>query len=201
MNQSKEHADGIYAQDSTEAYVNEVKPRPRSCVENWTSMAGLSTFPDIANTIQKRWSNININSKLFQAFDRLGADENGEEEYSDSLENGSRKQTNSPDNTSDDNTETLSSKAGQVAKEEECVKKEGGKFRRLQMKWEMMSGKEAASGVEAAAGGEKALPGGVLSPTQNASASRSRIPRLVTSPIRPAAPLLVKKVFTLFIVQ
>ncbi|KAJ4450504.1 hypothetical protein ANN_01931 [Periplaneta americana] len=90
-------------------------------------------------------------------------------------------------------TESQPSKSNDTA-EFDAEKKQapmsgGGKFRRLQMKWEMLSGKEASTN-------EKTSPGGSTSPGQSSdsaagstntsvnSGSRSKIPRLVTSPIR-----------------
>ncbi|XP_069675487.1 uncharacterized protein [Periplaneta americana] len=199
-------------------WAGEDKPRPRSCVDNaGPGTGGFSLVTDIASTVKKRWSGIQLGSKLFQAFDRLGA-EDTEEEYSDSLENkpkgtvGRRRQASSSSNnsTSDDyvenitrdeaastlpatETESQPSKSNDTA-EIDAEKKQapmsgGGKFRRLQMKWEMLSGKEASTN-------EKTSPGGSTSPGQSSdsaagstntsvnSGSRSKIPRLVTSPIR-----------------
>ncbi|XP_045535354.1 uncharacterized protein LOC106718534 isoform X5 [Papilio machaon] len=53
----------------------------------------------------------------------------------------------------------------------------GGKFRRLQLKWEMLSNAESPG-----------TPSGETSP---AAARGSKIPRPVSSPVRPAAPLTV----------
>ncbi|XP_039289905.1 uncharacterized protein LOC111050470 isoform X3 [Nilaparvata lugens] len=128
--------------------------RPRSCVD---SVGGFSVS-DIASTVRKRWSGIHIGSKLANAFERLAPDDT-EEEYTDSLETGM-----GPTNDSEpDSGETDVS---------------GGKFRRLQMKWEMLSGKETPDNST------HTTP--MASPVKS-NIPRSRIPRPVTSPIRPQA--------------
>ncbi|XP_046684117.1 uncharacterized protein LOC124369951 isoform X3 [Homalodisca vitripennis] len=124
--------------------------RPRSCVDSVTGTA------DLAATARKRWSGVNIGGKLSQAFDRLGDDT--EEEYTDSLETGVGKNNSAGEETSEGS----------------------GKFRRLQMKWEMLSGKESSSQE----------PSPNSSPVKSSSSSvstapKSRIPRPVTSPVRP----------------
>jgi hypothetical protein len=164
--------------------------------------------------VKKRWSGIQLGSKLFQAFDRLAA-EDTEEEYSDSLENkprGRRRHTSSSSNnsTSDDYVENITRdesvptaplvnvkapktdetrSRGSTSEKKPSAGAGGGKFRRLQMKWEMLSGKEA--GIN-----DKVPPGGLTSPGQASdgtcgsantsvtSSGRSKIPRPVTSPVR-----------------
>lgn len=194
--------------------VAEDKPRPRSCVDNTVQGAGFSLVTDIASTVKKRWSGIQLGSKLFQAFDRLAA-EDTEEEYSDSLENkprGRRRQASGSSNnsTSDDYVENITqdesvspaplvvdqttkmnetNSAGPEPDKKTASITGGGKFRRLQMKWEMLSGKEASTN-------EKVSPGGPTSPGQASDGTggssstsvtnigRSKIPRPVTSPVR-----------------
>ncbi|PSN43503.1 hypothetical protein C0J52_13412 [Blattella germanica] len=195
----------------------EEKVRPRSCIDQTGQGAGgFSLVTDIASTVKKRWSGIHLGSKLFQAFDRLGM-EDTEEEYSDSLENKPRRRhasTSSNTSTSDDYAENISKEESvppshlanenidaQAAKANETASKENvsekktsaaikeEKFKRLQMKWEMLSGKEVNSN-------DTSPPGNSLSPNQtsdgipcsihNSSSNvvRSKIPRLVTSPVR-----------------
>ncbi|RZF48900.1 hypothetical protein LSTR_LSTR003280 [Laodelphax striatellus] len=126
--------------------------RPRSCVD---SVGGFSVS-DIASTVRKRWSGIHIGSKLANAFDRLAPDDT-EEEYTDSLETGMCPNNDSePDSGESDGS--------------------GGKFRRLQMKWEMLSGKETPD--------NSTHTSPMASPVKS-NIPRSRIPRPVTSPIRP----------------
>lgn len=199
-------------------WTGEDKPRPRSCVDNTVQGGGgFSLVTDIASTVKKRWSGIQLSSKLFQAFDRLAA-EDTEEEYSDSLENKPRerkRQTSSSSNnsTSDDYADNInrdesaspapmsaeqSVKTNETNSEESVPEKKpaagtgGGKFRRLQMKWEMLSGKEASTN-------EKVSPGGLTSPGQTSDSAggstntsvtgscRSKIPRPVSSPIRASS--------------
>lgn len=197
-------------------WTGEDKPRPRSCVDNTVQGGGggFSLVTDIASTVKKRWSGIQLGSKLFQAFDRLAA-EDTEEEYSDSLENkprGRKRQTSTSSNnsTSDDYVDNITrdesvspapllveqgTKTNETSSGESAPDKKptagtgGGKFRRLQMKWEMLSGKEASTN-------EKVSPGGLASPGQTSdsaggstntsvtSSCRSKIPRPVSSPIR-----------------
>lgn len=196
-------------------WTGEDKPRPRSCVDNTVQgTGGFSLVTDIASTVKKRWSGIQLGSKLFQAFDRLAA-EDTEEEYSDSLENkprGRRRHTSSSSNnsTSDDYVENITrdesvspapmvnvkatktdeTRSGESASERKpSAGTGGGKFRKLQMKWEMLSGKEV--GIN-----EKVSPGGLTSPGQTSdvtcgsantsvtNSGRSKIPRPVTSPVR-----------------
>ncbi|BES87436.1 RUN and SH3 domain containing 2 [Nesidiocoris tenuis] len=129
-------------------------PRPRSCVD---ALAG----SDVASAAKKRWSGVHMGSRLVNAFDRL---QHQDEEFPDSLE---------PDvkSSSDENTD----------KDAEAVEKDsvrGGKFRSLQKKWEMLSGREAPD----------------MSPVKSSGQPRSKIPRPVTSPVRPQSrlPTLIK---------
>lgn len=190
------------------------RPRPRSCVD--ANASGFS-LTDIASTMKKRWSGIQLGSKLFQAFDKLLVEDiaSGEEEYTDSLENPKmpnrkhdRCSTSSNNSTSDDSNELTKdehppslpektprnsekkdekSDTAITATSEELSKQTmssmksassmgcsgeetptgGGKFKRLQMKWELLSGKDTR--------------------TTSGNNPRSKIPRLVTSPVRASA--------------
>ena len=174
----------------------EEKVRPRSCIDHTVQgTGGFSLVTDIASTVKKRWSGIHLGSKLFQAFDRLGT-EDTEEEYSDSLENKPRRRhtsTSSNNSTSDDYPENITREASpQPSAEKADTQTEppgdnrtgGGKFKRLQMKWEMLSGKEVNPN-------DPSPTGNSLSPNQASDSTsgstpttRSKIPRLVTSPVR-----------------
>lgn len=145
-------------EEDTTADTTEVSvTRPRSCVD---SVGGFSVVSDIASTVRKRWSGTHIGSKLANAFDRLAPDDT-EEEYTDSLETGKP----------------------QPSHEEECT----GKFRRLQMKWEMLSGRDNNTAVQSEEPSPTASP--VKSSTNSSvtGGTKSRIPRPVTSPVRPSA--------------
>ena len=190
----------------------EEKTRPRSCIDHTVhGTGGFSLVTDIASTVKKRWSGIHLGSKLFQAFDRLGT-EDTEEEYSDSLENRPRRRhtsTSSNNSTSDDITREesplpiVATLEPQTGENRSSVGTGGGKFKRLQMKWEMLSGKEVNSN-------DPSPTGNSLSPNQASDStsgstptSRSKIPRLVTSPVRSSdititspQPTQVKKVNT-----
>ncbi|XP_075232079.1 uncharacterized protein LOC142330581 isoform X2 [Lycorma delicatula] len=128
--------------------------RPRSCVD---SVGGFSVVSDIASTVRKRWSGIHIGSKLANAFERLAPDDT-EEDYTDSLETGVGP-CGSHEGESDDTDGSG-----------------GGKFRRLQMKWEMLSGRDTP--VSSTHTSPSSSP-------VKSSTPRSRIPRPVTSPVRP----------------
>nr|CAD7568152.1 unnamed protein product [Timema californicum] len=201
----------------------EDKPRPRSCVDAALNPApgGFSLVNDIASTMKKRWSGIHLGSKLFQAFDRLAA-EDTEEEYTDSLENTPRvnearkRQVSGSSNnsTSDDCPETvlreksaspvptltqkesdfteqISGEYGLIAETVAEVKPTctgTGKFRRLQMKWEMLSGKESSPSEKVSP--STPFPGHTVDSSGSSSSgsvttgNKSKIPRLVPSPIR-----------------
>ncbi|KAJ9580660.1 hypothetical protein L9F63_024161 [Diploptera punctata] len=207
-------------------WTGEEKTRPRSCIDHTVQgTGGFSLVTDIASTVKKRWSGIHLGSKLFQAFDRLG-NEDTEEEYSDSLEKRPRRRqtsTSSNNSTSDDYPENITRETSplpatavvekadlQTGKSNErSVENKssegtgGGKFKRLQMKWEMLSGKELNLN-------EQSPTGNSLSPNQasdvisgSTPTNRSKIPRLVTSPVRNSdisitspQPTQVKKTVT-----
>ncbi|XP_063216651.1 uncharacterized protein LOC134527681 isoform X2 [Bacillus rossius redtenbacheri] len=165
------------------------RPRPRSGVDS----GGFSLVSDLASTVRKRWSGIQLGSKLFQAFDRLTA-EDGDDEYPDSLEtnlrpDAGRKGSGSSGSTGEDFSEGVprDGAASPAPSTQEGVEQGTGRFRKLQMKWEMLSGKETST--------EKVSP--VTSPQSQGSGGstpstgRSRIPRLVTSPVRPASGIPV----------
>nr|CAD7393197.1 unnamed protein product [Timema cristinae] len=201
----------------------EDKPRPRSCVDAALNPApgGFSLVNDIASTMKKRWSGIHLGSKLFQAFDRLAA-EDTEEEYTDSLENTPRvnearkRQVSGSSNnsTSDDCPETVlreksASSVPTLTQKESYSNEEisgeydliaetvsevkpactgTGKFRRLQMKWEMLSGKESSPTEKVSP--STPFPGHTVDSSGSSSSgsvttgNKSKIPRLVPSPIR-----------------
>ncbi|KAF4518860.1 hypothetical protein B566_EDAN006711 [Ephemera danica] len=143
-----------------------VKQRPRSCIDAQQSSFSLT---DIASTMKKRWSGIQLGSKLFQAFDKLTTEET-DEEYTDSLDQPRRKvrQSSSSNNsTSDDNNEIPRDNTPPVEETKTPTISGEDKFRRLQMKWELLSGKDGKP-----------------------ISAKSRIPRLVSSPVRPTAPLI-----------
>ncbi|XP_032515721.2 uncharacterized protein LOC116768928 isoform X3 [Danaus plexippus] len=145
------------------------KNRPRSCVN--PTPVGYDMCPnnsriDLENN--RRWSGVQLGSKLMQAFDRLVFDDS--DDYTDSLEHKTcAKTTDAKLDTSGEEQwrppSASSSASGQGS---------GGKFRRLQLKWEMLSNAESPG-----------TPSGETSP---AAARGSKIPRPVSSPVRPQAP-------------
>lgn len=117
------------------------KERPRSCVDA-PAIKPAFKLGDITTAAKKRWSGIPPNSKLFLAYDRLAKED--DEEYTDSLETGQ-------------------------AEEEQPLN--GNRFKKLQQKWEMLSGH---------------------SPPTSPTHSKSKIPRPITSPVRPSGiPVLI----------
>lgn len=126
------------------------KERPRSCVAaNVTpSMTTVSSslggsLADLASTVKKRWSGIHLGSKLFQAFDRLAA-EDSDEEYTDSLENPRRGRGGKGINTNNPSTPPAPNSSDTEESEPTLNSQRGpdvtGRFRRLQRKWELLSG-------------------------------------------------------------
>lgn len=153
------------------------KERPRSCVEGGLPKPYFKLGEDVNNIMKKRWSSIGLNSKLYQAFDKLAKEE---EEYTDSLENPEKSDdTNSSDRIpplkEDYEPESLDSNFS----DEKPLN--GRRFKKLQQKWELLSGQNSS---------ESPPP----SPTNLA---KSKIPRPITSPVRPSGiPIPVKKVTT-----
>ncbi|CAH0559334.1 unnamed protein product [Brassicogethes aeneus] len=148
------------------------KERPRSCVESGQQIS-FKLGEDVTSIgiDKKRWSGIALNSKLYQAYDRLA----NEEEYTDSLEtpNSPKKDEKTFANVleHEQQPESLDSNFS----DEKPLN--GRRFKKLQQKWEMLSGKESPP----------------LSPTS--TPSKSRIPRLIPSPVKSGIPIL-KKVTT-----
>ncbi|CAG9823829.1 unnamed protein product [Phaedon cochleariae] len=147
------------------------KERPRSCVESSGSSKLTFKLGDDVN--RKRWSGISLNSKLYQAYDRLSKEE---EEYTDSLENQPG-QDKSDRNNSNENVPSLINEDN----ERECPESldsnfsdekplNGRRFKKLQQKWEMLSGQNPTESPP-------------LSPTH---ATKSKIPRPITSPVKPS---------------
>ncbi|XP_043265541.1 uncharacterized protein LOC122405093 isoform X2 [Colletes gigas] len=149
------------------------KIRPRSCVaySNYDDKSGNAHNPDM-ETVKKRLSNP-IGSKVFRTLDKLASEDS--EDYSDSLEHSplnraSNKhhpvsiKSHSPENKIDDE-ENMSGEA---------------KFRKLQEKWELMVGKEDTKNQPAMSS--------PLSPTRTpTSVGKSKIPRLLTSPVKQSS--------------
>ncbi|XP_049797885.1 uncharacterized protein LOC126215254 [Schistocerca nitens] len=204
---------------SSQAWENSTQ-RPRSCVDTATAPNGLTSLTDLASTVRKRWSGIQLGSRLFQAFDRLGAeddsdpdvdtddvevDENVARPEPDSLEPQEKQPptTRGQQATADARPATAAAErgaVGQPAGSSPQPAAAGGKFRRLQMKWELLSNKEpslspqsggsskttspsesspscVSSNHSSSSGGPAASPGG-------RAGAGSRIPRPVASPTR-----------------
>ncbi|CAH2085547.1 unnamed protein product [Euphydryas editha] len=164
--------------DSANVKTTVEKNRPRSCVN--PSTIGYDICPsnsriDLENN--RRWSGVNLGSKLMQAFDRLVFDDS--DDYTDSLENNkpSTKTTGNDlklDTSGEEQWRPCS--ANSSASGQTGSNNSGGKFRRLQLKWEMLSNAESP-----------VTPSGETSP---ATTRGSKIPRPVSSPVRPQAPAI-----------
>lgn len=150
------------------------KVRPRSCVaySNYDEKSGGIHKSDV-EIVKKRLSNP-IGLKIFRALDKLTSEDS--EDYTDSLEHSplnraSNKQpipkkSHSPENKIDD--------------EDNMPGEE--KFRKLQEKWELMVGKEDTKI-------QPAMPS-PLSPTRTPTGvGKSKIPRLLTSPVKQPNPI------------
>ncbi|CAG4970457.1 unnamed protein product [Parnassius apollo] len=168
--------------DSANVKTTVEKNRPRSCVNPTT--IGYDICPSnsrIELENNRRWSGVQLGSKLMQAFDRLILDDS--DDYTDSLENnkpstkagiepklecsGEEWRPGSAGSCASGNTGNVSNNSANAGNS-------GGKFRRLQLKWEMLSTAESPG-----------TPSGETSP---ATTRGSKIPRPVSSPVRPQAP-------------
>ncbi|CAH0723727.1 unnamed protein product, partial [Brenthis ino] len=164
--------------DSANVRTTVDKNRPRSCVN--PTPVGYDICPNNSRIEleNRRWSGVHLGSKLMQAFDRLVFDDS--DDYTDSLENNkpSAKTTGNElklDTSGEEQwrpSSANSSASGQTGNSNNS----GGKFRRLQLKWEMLSNAESP-----------VTPSGETSP---ATARGSKIPRPVSSPVRPQAPAI-----------
>lgn len=153
----------------TKPYCRGERERPRSCID--PSKASFKLGEDITNISKKRWSGIALNSKLIQAYNRL---EDTDEEYTDSLETH-RREGGAPrviieGNTSNDEVPGLTEEPLSLdsnLSDEKPIN--GRRFKKLQQKWEMLSGKESIS-----------------PPSSPTHSSKSKIPRPVISPVKPS---------------
>ncbi|XP_038217436.1 uncharacterized protein LOC119836219 isoform X3 [Zerene cesonia] len=157
------------------------KNRPRSCV-NPTPL-GYDLCPNnsrIELENNRRWSGVQLGSKLMQAFDRLVFDDS--DDYTDSLENNKPSSKTAGNETKLD---TSGEEQWRPSSANSCASNNtgngsnnsGGKFRKLQLKWEMLSNAESP-----------VTPTDVSGETSPAAARGSKIPRPVSSPVRPQAP-------------
>ncbi|CAK1579384.1 unnamed protein product [Parnassius mnemosyne] len=168
--------------DSANVKTTVEKNRPRSCVNPTT--IGYDICPSnsrIELENNRRWSGVQLGSKLMQAFDRLILDDS--DDYTDSLENNkpSTKAGNEPKLECSGEEwrpgsagSCASGNTGNASSNSANAGNSGGKFRRLQLKWEMLSTAESPG-----------TPSGETSP---ATTRGSKIPRPVSSPVRPQAP-------------
>ncbi|XP_015601751.1 uncharacterized protein LOC107270863 isoform X3 [Cephus cinctus] len=149
------------------------KPRPRSCVAyNYVEKQLNTHKADLENVTRKRWSQLPPGSKLFQAIDKLASEDS--EDYTDSLEHSplNRGRQSVP-------SRTLSPDMKHDNEDEDAIPGEL-KFRKLQEKWELMGGKDETK--------EHAVAPTPTSPTRTpTSLGKSKIPRLLTSPIKQQA--------------
>lgn len=144
------------------------KERPRSCVESNLLKPNFK-LGDVTTAAKKRWSGISANSKLYLVYDRLAKEE--EEEYTDSLENQTKPENSDENipNLQEDGPESLDSNIS------DDKPMNGRRFKKLQQKWEMLSGTESN-------------PSPPASPTN----TKSKIPRPIMSPVKPSGiPVLI----------
>ncbi|XP_073972586.1 uncharacterized protein isoform X3 [Rhodnius prolixus] len=139
--------------------------RPRSCVD---AVAG-GGAADLS--VRKRWSGVQVGSRLANAFERL---QGTEDDYPDSLETGIK---------SSSSGEELSGLDKEHHQHLDLEDKVGSKFRNLQRKWELLSGRDSIAR-------DPSDTSPVKSNAPSATAARSRIPRPVTSPVRPQSTRL-----------
>ncbi|CAH0583066.1 unnamed protein product [Chrysodeixis includens] len=166
--------------DSANVKTTVEKNRPRSCVN--PTPIGYDICPNnsrIEMETNRRWSGVHLGSKLMQAFDRLVFDDS--DDYTDSLENNKPPAKLSSNEvklecSGEEQWRPGSASSGASANTGNGSGNSGGKFRRLQLKWEMLSNAESP-----------VTPSGETSP---AAARGSKIPRPVSSPVRPVAPSL-----------
>lgn len=145
------------------------KERPRSCVEACLHRPTSFKLGE-DDIVKKRWSGIALNSKLYQAYDRLAKED---EEYTDSLENPVA-QDRSEESNSNENVPSLREEVEPESLDSNFSDEKplnGKRFKRLQQKWEMLSGQNSSESPP-------------LSPTHGTN--KSKIPRPITSPIRPS---------------
>nr|XP_022919540.1 uncharacterized protein LOC111428305 isoform X2 [Onthophagus taurus] len=142
------------------------KARPRSCIDpGCYSKPGFKLAEDVASIAKKRWSGVPLTSKLYQAYNRLAID--SEEEYTDSLETHYHQQAQVDDEALS-HVENLPKDEGEENRVEPL---NGKKFKKLQRKWEMLSGKEG---------------GNDQTPPESPTHVKSKIPRPVISPVKPS---------------
>ncbi|XP_068912211.1 serine-rich adhesin for platelets isoform X4 [Tenebrio molitor] len=156
------------------------KERPRSCVESGMLSKPNFKLGDVTTAAKKRWSGISVNSKLYLVYDRLAREE--EEEYTDSLENATQvkpEEVKSDESNSNENVPSLQEDGPESLDSNISDEKplNGRRFKKLQQKWEMLSGREPSQSPPS-------------SPTN--TANKSKIPRPITSPVKPSGiPVLI----------
>lgn len=170
------HVNSLRSPDINEHYdkstASPKKIRPRSC-GSYEERRGVKNDVDCA--MKKRWSNQGISTKMYPGLDKLTTEDS--EEYTDSLEHSP---LNRASNRKNIVARGCSPEVKSSADDEDCVPGEI-KFRKLQEKWELMVGKDEV---------RESSP---TSPNQTTGVIKSKIPRLLTSPIKqPFSSLAVK---------
>ncbi|KAL3279078.1 hypothetical protein HHI36_016592 [Cryptolaemus montrouzieri] len=160
------------------------KERPRSCCDpGLLSKPNFKLGEDVTIIAKKRWSGIALNSKLYQVYDRLARED--DEEYTDSLENTNNYRTDDcEENNSDENIPPIQPESLECNVNEEGRPLNGRRFKKLQQRWEMLSGKDQSFSPPSS---PTHTPN---TPTPN-TPSKSRIPRLITSPVKPVSGIPV----------
>ncbi|KAK4883199.1 hypothetical protein RN001_006518 [Aquatica leii] len=157
---------------------SQCKMRPRSCVDpEVLSKPNFRLGEDVTSVAKKRWSGISLSSKLYQAYDRLAHDDT-EEEYTDSLEaynNRNRVQVPQSNGNSSEDTQPTDGPESLDSNLSDEKPLNGKRFRKLQEKWEKLSGRDLSTSP----------------PSSPTNTSKSKIPRPVTSPVRPPSGIPV----------
>ncbi|XP_030767612.1 uncharacterized protein LOC115891308 isoform X2 [Sitophilus oryzae] len=165
----------ILSSDNSEKHKME-KERPRSCIEDGilTNAPNFKLGEDVNMVAKKRWSGIALNSKLYQVYDRLAKED---EDYVDSLETPpSSKKTELERNEAKENRTCEPESLDSNFSDEKPLN--GKRFKKLQQRWEMLSGRDSE---------ERDSP-----PSSPTHANKSKIPRPITSPVKPSGiPVLV----------
>ncbi|XP_060525717.1 uncharacterized protein LOC132701627 isoform X2 [Cylas formicarius] len=156
-------------QAAESAAVRRTKERPRSCLD--PSKPSFKLGEDVNSVAKRRWSGIALSSRLYQAYDKLSKED---EEYADSLENPEPEERKPIASASPLRDEPEPESLDSNFSDEKPLN--GRRFKKLQRKWEMLSGKESTEEPS--------------SPTH--PAGKSKIPRPVSSPVKPSGiPVLI----------
>ncbi|XP_031783840.1 uncharacterized protein LOC100120175 isoform X5 [Nasonia vitripennis] len=159
--------------------------RPRSCVLYDNSRQQYDGEKRALEEIKKRWSHTPLSAK-FHVFDRL----DDSEDYTDSLEHSPLNRASPKRTVSKQQSKLPESRDSKSRKDEdqsaEAAPAGENKFRKLQEKWEYL-GRDDTSPKEPQPPTTPSPSSPTRTPTSNLS--KSRIPRLLTSPVKTPSNL------------